>query len=62
MDVEEGIQMIKSLIVELLILEDDKVLDMDECRVICFEYGIDMDVVDDLLDCLDGEFEEMLKE
>ncbi|KAG5388173.1 hypothetical protein IGI04_029714 [Brassica rapa subsp. trilocularis] len=62
MDAEEGIQMIKSLIVEPSTLEDDKVLDMDECRAICLEHGIDMDAADDLPDCSDGEFEEMLKE
>ncbi|KAH0892080.1 hypothetical protein HID58_054509 [Brassica napus] len=62
MDAEEGLQMIKSLIVEPSTLEDDKVLDMDECRAICLEHGIDMDAAADLPDCSDGEFEEMLKE
>ncbi|KAF2588521.1 hypothetical protein F2Q70_00040518 [Brassica cretica] len=62
MDAEEGLQMIKSLIVEPSILEDDKVLDMDECRAIFLEHGIDMDAADDLPDCSDEEFEEMLKE
>ncbi|KAL0788369.1 hypothetical protein Bca101_004615 [Brassica carinata] len=62
MDAEEGLQMIKSLIVEPSTLEDDKVLYMDECRAICLEHGIDMDAADDLPDCSDGEFEEMLKE
>ncbi|KAG2244555.1 hypothetical protein Bca52824_093601 [Brassica carinata] len=62
MDAEEGLEMIKSLIVEPSTLEDDKVLDMGECRAICLEHGIDMDAADDLPDCSDGEFEEMLKE
>ena len=54
--------MIKSLVAEPPVLEEDKVMDMDECKAIFLEHGIDKDAADDLQDCSEGEFEEMLKE
>ncbi|KAF3580565.1 hypothetical protein DY000_02031795 [Brassica cretica] len=54
--------MIKSLVVKSPVLEEDKVLDMEECKAIFLENGIDMDAVDNLQDFSEGEFEEMLKE
>ncbi|CAN7012614.1 unnamed protein product [Brassica oleracea var. botrytis] len=54
--------MIKSLVAEPPVLEEDKVMDMDECKAIFLEHGIDTDAADDLQDCSEGEFEEMLNE
>ena len=54
--------MIKSLVAEPPVLEEDKVMDMDECKAIFLEHGIDSDAAYDLQDCSEGEFEEMLKE
>ncbi|KAL0668169.1 hypothetical protein Bca4012_030873 [Brassica carinata] len=61
-DAEKGLQMIKSLVAEPPVLEEDKVMDMDECKAIFLEHGIDTDAADDLQDCSEGEFEEMLNE
>ncbi|KAF2601916.1 hypothetical protein F2Q70_00026282 [Brassica cretica] len=61
-DAEKGLQMIKSLVAEPPVLEEDKVMDMDECKAIFLEHGIDTDAAYDLQDYSEVEFEEMLKE
>ncbi|KAH0857569.1 hypothetical protein HID58_085830, partial [Brassica napus] len=62
MEVEKGLQIIQSLVEKAPVLEDDKVMNMDEFRAVFLEHGIDMDATDDLPDVSDGEIEEMLKE
>ncbi|CAN6857101.1 unnamed protein product [Brassica oleracea] len=62
MEVEKWLQIIQSLVEKAPVLEDDKVMNMDEFRAVFLEHEIDMDATDDLPDVSDGEIEEMLKE
>ncbi|XP_033133672.1 uncharacterized protein LOC117127435 [Brassica rapa] len=62
MEVEKGLQMIQDLVEKQPVLEDDKVMNMDEFRAVFLEHGIDLDAADDLPDVSDSELEEMMKE
>ncbi|KAH0864002.1 hypothetical protein HID58_081213 [Brassica napus] len=62
MEVEKGLQMIQGLVEKQPVLEDDKVMNMDEFRAVFLEHGIDLDAADSLPDVSDSELEEMMKE
>lgn len=61
-EVEKGLQIIQGLVEKQPVLEDDKVMNMDEFRAVFLEHGIDMDAADSLPDVSDGEIEDMMKE
>ncbi|KAF3500907.1 hypothetical protein F2Q69_00041145 [Brassica cretica] len=58
MEVEKGLQIIQGLVEKPPVLEDDKVMNMDEFRAVFLEHGINMDAADDLPDVSEGEIEE----
>ncbi|WZZ46992.1 hypothetical protein YC2023_043251 [Brassica napus] len=62
MEVEKGLQMIQGLVEKQPVLEDDKVMNMDEFRAVFLEHVIDLDAADSLPDVSDSELEEMMKE
>ncbi|KAH0842034.1 hypothetical protein HID58_092159 [Brassica napus] len=62
MEVEKGLHIIQGLVEKQPVLEDDKVMNMDEFRAAFLEHGIDMDAADGLPDVSDGEIEDMMKE
>ncbi|KAH0883319.1 hypothetical protein HID58_059415 [Brassica napus] len=62
MDAESGLQVIQSLVGDSSTLNEDKVMDMDEIREVFLANGIDMDAVDELQECLEGEVEEAMRE
>ncbi|KAH0862669.1 hypothetical protein HID58_079880 [Brassica napus] len=62
MDAESGLQVIQSLVGDSSTLNEDKVMDMDEIREVFLANGIDMDAVDELQECSEGEVEEAMRE
>ncbi|KAF2561217.1 hypothetical protein F2Q70_00015212 [Brassica cretica] len=66
MDTESGLQEVKSLIGNVTEVDvdadTDNVMEMDEIRAVFLEHGVDMDAVDDLPECSEGEMEEALRE
>ncbi|KAH0926572.1 hypothetical protein HID58_018828 [Brassica napus] len=62
MDTESGLQVIQGLVGDTSTLNGDKIMDMDEIREVFLANGIDMDAVDDLQECSEGEVEEAMRE
>ncbi|KAG2282491.1 hypothetical protein Bca52824_053711 [Brassica carinata] len=55
-------EVIQSLVGDSSTLNEDKVMDMDEIREVFLANGIDMDAVDELPECSEGEVEEAMRE
>lgn len=62
MDAESRLQVIQGMVGDTPALNEDKVMDMDEIREVFLANGIDMDAVDDLQECSEGEIEEAMRE